>query len=104
MYVCSAVENEMPVFINIISIILKDRQVFILASNAITVFFDEHVHAFCIEEVGNIFTLVCVDDLIYYRPYDRQFSYDRDERTCIVDTEQPDSHPNQSQRTSSPEY
>ncbi len=34
--------------------------------------------------MGNIFTLICVDDLIYYRPYDRQFSYDSDERTCIV--------------------
>ncbi len=84
MYVCSAVENEMPVFNKIISSIVKDGQAFLLASNVITVCFDEHVHAFCIEEVGNIFTLICVDELIYYRPYDRQFSYDSNERTYIV--------------------
>ncbi len=47
--------------------------------------FDEHVHAFFIEEVGNIFTDICVDDFIYCsRPYDRQFSYDSDEKTYIV--------------------
>ncbi len=84
MYVCSAVENEMPVFNKIVSIIVKDGQTFLLASNVITVCFDEHVHAFCIEEVGNIFTLISVDELIYYRPYDMQFSYDSDERTYIV--------------------
>ncbi len=44
MYVCSAVENEMHVFNKIISIIVKDGQAFLLASNVITVCFDEHVH------------------------------------------------------------
>lgn len=74
----------MPVFNKISSIIVKDGQALIFASNVITVCFDEHVHACCIEEVGNIFTLICVDDLMCYRPNDRQFSYDRDERTYIV--------------------
>lgn len=85
MYVCSGVENEIPVLSKIVSIIVRDDNSYLLTCKVSTVYFDDHLNAFCIEENLNVFTLVCVDDLVYYRPYDRQYSYENtDDRMYIV--------------------
>lgn len=85
MFVCSGTESEMPVFKKIINVIVKDDQAFLLTSNVATLCFDDHLNAFSIEEISDAFTVICVEDLVYHRPYDRQFSYDTDdERTYIV--------------------
>lgn len=84
MFVCSTVENEMPVFNKIVNIVLKDEKAFLLTSRVTTTCFNEHVHAFCIEGIDDMFTVICVSDLIYYRPFDRQFSYGNDESHYIV--------------------
>lgn len=74
MYICSGVENEMPLFNKIISIIVGNDKAYLLTSKVSTMYFDDHLNAFSIQEESDFFTLICVDDLMYYRPYDRQFS------------------------------
>ena len=74
----------MPTFNKINNIIIKDDEVFLLATKVITMHFDDHLNAFSIEEVDDVFRLVSVDDLLYYRPYDRQFSPENDENVYIV--------------------
>lgn len=83
MYVCTGVNNEMPLFNRIVSIIVWDESAYLLTCKVSTLYFDDHLNAFIIEENCNGYTLVCVDDLVYYRPYDRQFAYDS-EFTYIV--------------------
>ena len=83
MFVCTSVENEMPIFYNI-NIIIKDDEPFLLTTKVMTMYFDDHLNAFSIEEVDDVFTVIFVNDLLYYRPYDRQFSPDNDETTYIV--------------------
>lgn len=84
MYVCSGVENEMPLFKRIDSIIVRDDNAYLLTCKVSTMYFDDHLNAFSIEEKTDVFTLICVDDLVYYRPHDRQFSYDTDDQMYIV--------------------
>ena len=84
MYVCSVVENEMPLFNRIVSVIVKDDSAYLLTCAVSTMYFDDHLNAFSIEEKNNVFVLLCVDDLTYYRPYDRQFSNDSDDQMFIV--------------------
>lgn len=84
MFVCRDVKNEMPVFNKIVNIIVENDQAFLLSTNVTTVNFDDHMNAFCIEETTDIFTVICVDDLKYYRTYDGKISYNMDDRMFIV--------------------
>ncbi|XP_035987597.1 uncharacterized protein LOC118560568 [Fundulus heteroclitus] len=84
MFVCTSTENEMPVFQKIVNIIVNNDEAFLLTTKVTTEFFDEHLSAFKIDIVEDVFAVICVSDLIYYQPYDRQFSADNDEKTYIV--------------------
>lgn len=84
MYACSGVENDMPLFNRIDSIIVRGDNAYLLTCKVSTLHFDDHFNAFSIEEKPDVFTLICVDDLVYYRPHDRQFSYDTDDQMYIV--------------------
>lgn len=84
MYVVTGVENEMPLFNRIDSIIVKDNNAYLLICKVSNNFFDDHLNAFGIEEKNEVFTVICVNDLVYYRPCDRQFSYDTDDQVYLV--------------------
>ncbi|XP_026018914.1 uncharacterized protein LOC113019411 [Astatotilapia calliptera] len=84
MYVCSGVENEMPLFSKIVSIIVSDFNTYLLTCKVSTVYFNDHLNAFVIEDGLDVFALISVDDLVYYRPYDRQFSNGTDDKMYIV--------------------
>lgn len=84
MYVITGVENEMPLFNRIDSIIVKDRNAYLLICKVSDVFFDEHLNAFGIEEKNEVFSVISVNELVYYRPCDRQFSNDRDDQVYLV--------------------
>lgn len=43
----------------------------------------QHFHAYCIEEQSNVDAVVCIDQLTYVRPFDKQYS-NESERACIV--------------------
>ena len=84
MFVCTSVENEMPIFNKIINIIIADDKALLLMAKVDTMYFDDHLNAFSIDEVDDVFSVINVSELVYYRPYDRQFSTENDERTYIV--------------------
>ena len=50
MYVVTGVENEMPLFNRIDSIIVKDNNAFLLICKVSNIFFDDHLNAIGIEE------------------------------------------------------
>lgn len=81
---CADTENEMPVFKKISNIIVKDDEAFLLTTKVNTMYFDDHLNGFSIEEVDDQFAVICLSDLTYYRPYDRQYSSANDEMTFIV--------------------
>lgn len=49
-----------------------------------TLYFDDHFNAYCINERADSFSVVPVKELIYYRPYDKQFSNEMCEKCYIV--------------------
>lgn len=75
MYVCSGIEKQIPLFRKIDCIVVTNDNAYQLTSEVSTVYFDEHLSAFCVEERTGVFQVISVDDLVYYRPHDRQFSY-----------------------------
>lgn len=69
-FACASTENEMPVLKKIVNIIIKD-EAFLLTATVNTMYFDDHLNGFRIEEVEDEFAVICVAHLIYYWPYDR---------------------------------
>ena len=53
----------MPIFKRI-RIIIEDDEAFFLTT--ITMFFNDHMNANSIDEMNDVFTLICVADLIYF--------------------------------------
>lgn len=81
MFVCITTDMEIPVFRKITNIIINEDQAFILTCRVDTLYFDDHFNAYCIEERADSFSVISIDELIYYRPYDKQFSNEMDEKT-----------------------
>lgn len=73
MHVCSGVETDMPLFNRIDHITVRNDNAILLTCNVSTMYFDDHLNAFSIEQNTNVFKLICMDDLLYYRPYDAIF-------------------------------
>jgi len=84
MYVCMKTNMEVPVFGKITSIIIHEDHAFILTCTVDTLYFDEHFSAYCIKERDDSFSVVSIDELIYYRPYDKQLSNEMDDKIYIV--------------------
>lgn len=64
------ITNEMPLFNNIGGIIVRNENAYLITCKVSTMYFDDHLNAFSIEEEKDVFTLICVDYLVYYRSYD----------------------------------
>ncbi|CAG5928484.1 unnamed protein product [Menidia menidia] len=73
LFICTAMSNDLPVFNKICHIIIHKQQAFIIGCAANTLYFDEHFHAYRIEEKNNEH-VICIDKLTYVRPFDRQYS------------------------------
>lgn len=84
MFVCITTDMEIPVFRKITNIIINEDQAFILTCRVDILYFDDHFNAYCIEERDDSFSVISIDELIYYRPYDKQFSNEMDEKTYVV--------------------
>lgn len=84
MFVCvkSCMENQ--TFRKITKNIINDNQALFLTCKVDMLYFDEHYNAYCIEDTGDFFTVIMVSDLIYYRPYDKLYSNEMDEKTYLV--------------------
>lgn len=78
MHVCSGVKKEIPLFK------MTDDKAYLLTREVSTLYFDEHLNAFRVEERTSVYTMISVDGLVYYRPRDRQFAYQTDDHMYIV--------------------
>ncbi|KAK0138637.1 hypothetical protein N1851_024825 [Merluccius polli] len=84
MFVCTGTNMEDPIFRKITNIIVHNEQAFILTCRVDTLYFDDHFNAYCINERADSFSVFPVMELIYYRPYDKQFSNEMCEKYYIV--------------------
>lgn len=84
LFVCCGLQSDMPVFKKIINVVLKDGSAYLVLCEVVTLGFHEHFSAFCIEESPCPFHIVSIAELFYYKPYDKQFSYNSDGNVCIV--------------------
>ena len=74
--VCVEVADEMPVFCQIRTVIVKDEQVTLTGSGVETVCFDEHYHAFKIVlKPFQAVKVVDVEELVYFKPLDVKMVY-----------------------------
>lgn len=83
LFVCTGTSNDLPVFNKICNIILHEQHALIIASTVDTLYFDEQFHAYCIQEQSNDHALIFVEQLTYFRPFQKQYS-NESERTYIV--------------------
>lgn len=74
LFVCTGTSNDLPVFNKICNIILHEQHALIIASTVDTLYFDEQ---------SNDHALIFVDQLTYFRPFQKQYS-NESERTYIV--------------------
>lgn len=84
MFVCIRTNMEIPVFRRINNIIINEDQALILTCGVDTLYFDEHFNAYCVGERANSFSVISIKELVSYRPFDKQFSNEMDEKTYIV--------------------
>lgn len=84
LFVCCGIESDMPSFKKIINMIVKDGCGYLVLREVVTLGFDEHYSAFCIEESPCPFHLANVAELFHYKPYDKQFSYYSNGNVYIV--------------------
>lgn len=82
--VCTGTSHDdLPVFKKICNIIIHEQRAFIIGCAVNTLYFDEHFHAYCIEEQNNEHIVIFIDQLTYFRPFDKQYS-NESERTYVV--------------------
>ena len=84
MFVLIRTDTEIPVFGKINNIIINEDQAMFLTCKVDTLYFDYHFNAYCDEERTDSVSVISLKDLIYYIPYDKQFSNEMDEKTYIV--------------------
>ena len=66
MFMCIKRQLEMPFFRKITNIVINNEQAFFLTCNTDTMYFDEHFYAYCVEEIGDSFSVLSVEQLLYY--------------------------------------
>lgn len=84
MFVCVRTNMEIPVFGRINNIIINEEQAFIFICEADILYFDDHLNAFCVEERTDSFSVIAIDELTYYRAFDKKFANEIRENTYIV--------------------
>ncbi|XP_041935316.1 uncharacterized protein LOC121697735 [Alosa sapidissima] len=74
LFIATETSHDLPVFKKICRIIIHEQHAFIIGCTVDTLYFDEHLHAFCIEEQNDDYVVICIDQLTYFRPFDKQYS------------------------------
>ena len=84
--VCVKVDIDLPVFYQIKDIIVQNERVFFIGQNMETVCFDSHFNAFQVATMTKPCKLQVVEvcDLVYYRAFDIQMSYDKADHQLFV--------------------
>lgn len=84
LFVCTEMFNELPLFKRIKHIIMYGNQAFVLGTAVKTLFFDEHFHAFCVDEQSQEDSVIDIDNLTYFKPFDIQLANNDDGLSYIV--------------------
>ena len=84
LFVCCAVESDMPVFKKIINIVLKDGCAYFLLGEVLTLGFHDHFSAYCIQERPSPFVIVSVKSWFYYEAFDKQYAYNSDGNMYLI--------------------
>lgn len=83
LFVCTGMCDELPIFKKICTIVIHGQSAFFIACDVCTLYFDEHLNAYCIEECSNHFSVINVDQITYFKPFDKMFYYG-DDREFLV--------------------
>lgn len=73
-FICTGTHNDMPVFKKFCNIIIHEQYAFTIGSSVNRIYFSEHFHAYCIKEQNNEYDVICIDQLTYFKPFDKQYS------------------------------
>lgn len=85
LFVCSDLRDDIPVFSKITDIIAFDSQYFLLTCEFETVCFVEHLHSFKVkEELCRKVSLLNVETLRFFKPFDLQISYGLEENDFYI--------------------
>lgn len=84
LFVCTEMFNELPLFKRIKHIIMYGNQAFVLGTAVKTLYFDEHFHAFCVDEQSQEDSVIDTDNLTYFKPFDIQLANNDDGLSYIV--------------------
>lgn len=83
--VCVEINEEMPVFCKISTIIVKDEKVILAGAGVENICFDEHYHAFkVLLKPSQALKVVSVQELVYFKPMDIQMSYGPTDSSLFV--------------------
>lgn len=81
--VCSAIEEDMPVFCQISDILLVEDHIFLLANKLFTENFDGHHHAFRVLQSEEKF-IIKMSELKFNKPFDIQSSYSVSDESLYI--------------------
>jgi len=74
LFICTGCTDDLPVFKKICDIIIYEQRAFIISCNVETMYYDDHLNAYCIEDQMNEISVISVKDLTYFTPFDKQCS------------------------------
>lgn len=84
MFVCMGTHLEIPVFKKICHIVINDDKVLFLTCGVDTLYFDEHFNAYCVREGTESFSVISMDELVYYKPLEKHLSNEMDDAIYVV--------------------
>ncbi len=84
LFVCTGTHSELPVFKKICNIVIHEGSALLLCCNVDTLYFDEHLYAYCIDKVKEDFSLVHMEQLTYFKPFDGQYSNENKDHKYLV--------------------
>lgn len=84
LFVCTGTHNDLPVFKKICNIFIHEGSALLLCCRVDTLYFDEHLYAYCIEEMKDDLSVVHMEQLTYFKPFDGQYSNENRDHRYLV--------------------
>lgn len=83
LFVCTGMFNDLPLFKRIKHIVMYGNKAFVLGGAVKTLYFD-HFHAYCIDDQRQENSLIAVENVKYFKPFDKQLANNDDGLLYIV--------------------
>ena len=78
LFVCTGMLNDLPLFKRIKQIVIYGDRPFVVGSAVQTLHFDEHFYAYCIDDQNQESSMIDIDNLKYFKPFDGQLANNDD--------------------------